>query len=387
MRSMKIRDVLIALAGVVFFHPAYGLIEELDLYAWQEGESLPKGWTSNKLNKAVEKGEMHGGAYFKIIGGQLKSPVFDSAIRSVTLYVSTSTPNPTRFVYLQPMRGGVPTSERIPVDKTLTREYEARTFEIDGLGADQFELNLDGSGNDGNWAIIYIIVRYGTPEVGENDGGPSGFWALSSFTPKPGIRRADFSPLGGVIPSVLSNVWQNGQTVRGFHAFYASKPCTNVRIGSPSSPGGLYVIVTNDVRGSLRALALHGTGDWEANLMLPVAIDAERRVERLCVDYRAWALGGTAQTDLNFSYRPLDDISDLKSELANEWTDVDGATWTSGEQNPMRTVDVPPDCLRDRKYICFRWWAPKQTHSSLMGVSDVRVSAEIEPSGFAVIIK
>lgn len=387
MHGMKIRDVFIALAGMVFFFPAYGLVEELDLYAWQEGEPLPKGWTSDKLNKAVEKGEMHGGAYFKIIGGQLKSPVFASPIRSVTLYVSTSTPDPTRFVYLQPMRGGVPASERIPVDKTPTREYEARTFEIGGLGADQFELDFDGSGSNGNWAVIYIIVRYGAPEVGENDGGSSGFWTLSSFAPKPGARRADFSPLGGVIPSVLSNVWQNGQTLGGFHAFYANNPCTNIRIGAPTSDGGLYVIVTNDVCGSLRALTLHGTGKWKASILLPIAIDAERRVERLCVDYRAWSLGGTVPTDLNFSYRPLDDISDLKGELTNEWTDVGGATWTSGEQEPMRTVDVPTDCLRGRKYICFRWWVPEQTYSSLMGVSNVRVSAEIEPSGFAVIVK
>ena len=387
MHDMKIRDVLIALAGVVFFHPAYGFVEELDLYAWQGGESLPKGWTSDKLNKAVEKGEMHGGAYFKIIGGQLKSPVFDSAIRSVTLYVSTSTPDPTRFVYLQPMRGGVPASERIPVDKTPTREYEARTFEIGGLGADQFELNLDGSGNDGNWAVIYIIVRYGTLEAGEDDGGPSAFWALSSFAPKPGVRRADFSPLGGVIPSVTSNAWQNGQTVSGFHAFYANKPCTNIRIGTSTSDGGLYVIVTNDVRGSLRALTLHGTGKGKASMLLPIAIDAERRVERLCVDYRAWSLGGTVPTDLHFSYRPLDDISDLKGELTNGWTDVKKAVWGSGEQESMRTVNLPPDCLRGRKYICLHWWVPKQPNSSLIGISNVRVSAEIEPSGFAVIVK
>ena len=147
------------------------------------------------------------------------------------------------------------------------------------------------------------------------------------------------------------------------------------------------MIVTNDVRGSLRALTLHGTRDCEGSLLLPIAIDVERRVERLCVDYRAWALGGTAPTDLNFSYRPLDDISDLKGELTNKWTDVEGAAWTSGEQEPIRTVDLPPDCLQNRKYICFRWWVPNRPHSSLMGISNVRVSAEIEPSGFAVIIK
>ena len=388
MHGMKIRNIFIAVLGAVFILPSYGLIEELDLYAWQEDEPLPRGWSSDKLKKAAEGKEMYGGAYFDAKAGWLRSPVFDFAIRSVTLYVSTSTPNPTRFMYLQPMRGGAPVSERISVEKTPTREYVARTFEIAGSGVDQFELNIDGSGSDGSWAVIYIIVRYGRLEAGEDDGKPSDFWALSSFAPKPGIRRADFSPLGGVIPGASSNLWQNGKTVRGFHAFAASDPCTGIKVGRPSSNTiGLYMIVTNDMGGSLRALAILGTSGGAADLLLPVALDHERRIERLSVGYRVWSLGGSVPTDLSFSYRFLDGLANLKDELAAKWTVVEEAAWCSDAPGSAQMVDIPPKRLCGQKCVCFRWGVADRAHSSIIGISDVRVSAELEPSGFAVIIK
>ena len=385
---MKIRNMLIALAGAAFFLPAYGLIEELDLYAWQEDEPLPRGWSSDKLKKAAEGKEMYGGAYFDAKAGWLRSPVFDSAIRSVTIYVSTSMPDPTRFMYLKPMCGGAAVSERIPVVTTPTRAYMEQTFELDGFAADQFELNIDGSGSDGSWAVIYVIVRYGRLEAGENDGKPSDFWALSSFVPKPGTRRADFSSLGGVIPGASSNLWQNGKTVRGFHAFAASDPCTGIKVGRPSSNAiGLYMIVTNDQSGSLRALAILGTSGGAADLLLPIALDHERRVEQMSVSYRAWSLGGTDTTDLNFSYRVLDGLSSLENELSAEWSVAEDAIWRSGDPDSVRTVDIPTKGLRGRKYVCFRWGVPGKSHSPIIGISDVRVSAKIEVSGVVVIIK
>lgn len=388
MSSMKIRNMFIALAGTVFFFPAYGLIEELDLYAWQKGESLPRGWSSDKLNKAAEGKEMYGGAYFDAKAGWLRSPVFDSAIRSVTIYVSTSTPNPSRFMYLQPMCGGAAVSERIPVVKTPTREYVEQTFEIDGFAADQFELNIDGSGSDGNWAVIYIIVRYGRPEAGEDDGKPSDFWALSSFVPKPGTRRADVSPLGGIIPGASSNLWQNGKTVRGFHAFFGDEPCTSIRNGGPASTaGGLYMVVTNDVRGSLRTLGLHGTGERTASLVLPIALDAGRRLERMSVSYRIWEQGKEGKSSsLSFACRTADDLETMDVTGAT-WSVFESADWASGDANAVRTVGLPVSTLRMAKYVCLRWQVPNQTDSSTIGISDVWVSAEIEPSGFAVIIK
>lgn len=380
--------MLIALAGAAFLLPAYGLIEELDLYAWQGSESLPRGWSSDNLNKAAEGGEMHGGAYFSAIASLLRSPVFDSVIRSVTIYVSTSSLDPSRFMYLQPMRGGVAVSERIPVAKTPIHEYVEQTFELDGFAADQFELKLDGSGNKGNWAIIYIIVRYGRPEAGENDGRSSDFWALSSFAPKPGNRRADFSPLGGIIPGSSSNLWQNGKTVRGFHAFFANEPCTNVRNGSPASTaGGLYMVITNDVRGSLRALALHGTGRQTASLILPIALDTGRRLERMSVSYRIWELGKEGRSSsLSFACRTADDLEPM-DVIGTAWCVFGSAAWKSGNANAARTVWLPVNPLRTAKYVYLRWQVPPQTDSSIIGISDVRVSAEIEPSGFAVFVK
>ena len=366
---------------------AFADVEELDLYAWQTNQPLPRAWTANLLKKGSDTGDWKGGCYFNSKEGWLQSPDFGADIRSITLYVATSSSNATRRLYIHPISNGVTNKQGIAIARTKTQLYVAQEFSLVGCGASRFILKFDDAGDSGNWGIIYIVVRYGTLDPNEKDVAPLDCWSLSSFVPRPGIRSADLSPLGGVIPSVLSNAWQNGQTVRGFHAFDGNNPCTNIKIGSSTSPGGLYVIVTNDMRGSLRALAIHGTSDRKASLLLPIALDAEGRIERLSVDYRAWSLGGTVPTDLNFSYRPLDDISDLKGELAKKWTDVQDATWRNGEQDPMRTVDIPPDCLRDRKYICFRWWVSDRSYSSIMGVSDVRVSAEVRPRGFAVLIR
>ena len=386
MHVMKIRDVIVALNWMLSVFPAFGLVEELDLYAWQTNQPLPRAWTAS-TSMLRKSDTWKGGVYFTSKSGWLQSPSFDANVRSVSLQVATSSPKPPRRLYLHPISNGITNEQGIAIDPTPTQSYVTQEFSLAEYMANQFVLKFDDVGDTGNWGLIYITVRYGSLDPGEKDDGTSGCWSMSSFAPRPGSRAVDFSPLGGVIPSVLSNVWQNGQTVSGFHAFYANKPCTNIRIGTSTSDGGLYVIVTNDVRGSLRALTLHGTGKGKASMLLPIAIDAERRVERLCVDYRAWSLGGTVPTDLHFSYRPLDDISDLKGELTNGWTDVKKAVWGSGEQESMRTVNLPPDCLRGRKYICLHWWVPKQPNSSLIGISNVRVSAEIEPSGFAVIVK
>ena len=385
---MHYQNTFIALVVTVFLLPAYGRVEELDLYAWRGGEPLPKGWSADKLNKAAEGKDMYGGAYFNAKTGWLRSPVFESAIRSVTIYVSTSTPDPTRLMYLQPMRGGAAVSERIPVEKTPTREYVQQIFEIDGFGADQFELNLDGSGSDGNWAIVYIIVRYGTPEAGEKGDGPSCFWALSSFAPKPGIRRADFSPLGGIIPGASSNLWQNGETVRGFHAFFGDEPCANIRNGSPTSTaGGLYMVVTNDVRGSLRALALRGTGKQTASLILPIELDASRRLERMSVSYRIWELRKEGRSSsLSFAWRTANDLEPL-DVTGTSWNAFESADWESGETNASRTVELPERALRTAEYVCLRWQVPQQTDSSIVGISDVSVAAAFYPSGFKILIR
>lgn len=388
MHGMKIRNIFIALLGAVFILPSYGLIEELDLYAWQEDEPLPRGWSSDKLKKAAEGKEMYGGAYFDAKAGWLRSPVFDSTIRSVTIYVSTSMPDPTRFMYLKPMCGGAAVSERIPVAKTPTRAYMAQTFELDGFAADQFELDIDGSGSNGSWAVIYIIVRYGRPEAGEDDGKPSDSWALSSFVPKPGIRCADFSPLGEVIPGASSNLWQNGETVKGFHAFFGDEPCASIRNGGPASTaGGLYAIITNDVRGSLRALALHGTGERTASLVLPIALDADRRLEQMSVSYRIWELGKEGRSaSLSFACCTADDLETMDATGVS-WVVLESAAWKSGDTNEVRAVGLPVGSFRAARYVCLRWQVPRQTNSSIIGISDVCVATESRPSGFKVLIR
>lgn len=383
---MKMRLFLSAVTIVLLSLPAFADIEELDLYAWQTNQPLPRAWTAS-TSMLRKSDTWKGGVYFTSKSGWLQSPPFAANIRSVLLYVATSSSDPSRRLYLHPISNGITNEQGIAVDPTPVQSYEAQEFSFAQYAANQFVLKFDDSGGSGNWGLIYITVRYGTPDPGEKDDGTSGCWSLSSFVPRPGNRTADFSPLGGVIPSVSSNAWRNGQTVRGFHAFSGDNPCTNIRVGTPSSTaGGLYVIVTNDVHGSCRALAVHGTSERKASLLLPIALNADYQLERMSVAYRIWELGKGKASSLSFAYCAIDDLESMDA-TGLPWDIVGSAAWESGDTNAVRTVEVPVNPFRVAKYACLRWQVPMQKDSPIIGISDVRVSVAVRPRGFAVLIR
>ncbi len=122
--------------------------------------------------------------------------------------------------------------------------------------------------------------------------------------------------------------------------------------------------------------------------MLPVELEAERRVGRLTVDYCVQELmNGVGKTsDLSFSYCALDDLTRMAAADV-EWTPVSSAGWSTGDTNLVRRVEIPPRTVRTSKYVCFRWSVPKEGNSSVVGLSEVKVSAALQPSGFVISVR
>ena len=367
--------------------PSFGYVEELDFHRWhEETQPLPNGWTHYKLKKGVETGVWDGGAYFESREGWLLSPVFRAGVRSVTVFVETSKEKPSRQLYLHPIAAGITNEQGIALSPTSSRHYVEQKFPFAQYGADQLLLKFADRGNDGNWGMIRIVVRYGDASTDEGTERPPRSWSLAAIARKPGYRDADLENLQYVYPD-KTNPWVNGETVDGFYAFSKDGPCANIRVGNPRSDDyGLYVIATNDVRGPLRALSLLGTSGSAMALMLPIALDAPRRVLRLSVDYRVWELSDGKSSLLSFSHGMLDDLK-LMNAPDVEWKAVETAAWRSGDTNAVRTVDLSVEFPHNRRFVCLRWHVPGQKSSPIIGISDVRVSAEIEPSGFAVIVK
>lgn len=386
MRSMKSKLMFLAMTCFLAFLSSFGYVKELDFHDWhEEADSLPGGWTHYKLKKGVETGVWKGGGYFESKDGWLLSPVFDADIRSVSLLVATSSPDPTRFMHLHPISNGVTNMDVFAVAVT-TSKYEEQVFQLEGYAARQIVFQFTGRGNTGNWGMIRIVVRYGDESTDEEEAVPLQSWSMAEIARKPGYRDADFGNLRYVYPE-KTNPWKNGETVNGFYAFSKDGPCTNIRVGNPRSDDyGLYVIATNDVRGALRALSLLGTSGSAMELMLPIALDTASPVERLSVDYRIWELANGKSSELSFSYRTLDDLETMNEKDA-VWTSVSNAVWETGDEDAVRTIDLPKEDVRGAEFLCLRWSVPKKESSSIVGLSDVRVSAEIEPSGFVLIVK
>ena len=386
MRSMKFNLMLLVIVGAL---TSFGYVEELDFHDWhKEADPLPGGWTHEKLKKGAETGNWDGGGYFESKDGWLLSPVFDADIRSVSLYVATSSFTPTRFMHLHPISNGVTNMDVFAVAVTTNRvyKYEEQVFKLERYAARQIVLQFTGSGNAGNWGMIRIVVRYGDESTDEKEAVPPQSWSIAAIARKPGYRDADFGNLQYVYPE-KTNPWVNGETVNGFYAFSKDGSCTNIRIGNLlSTYYGLYVIVTNDASGPLRALALLGTGGSAMALTLPIALDVPRRVERMSVGYRVWELANGKTSVLSLDYRILDDLETMG--IGEEgWTAVPEGEWRSKDTNVVRQVDLPVRLLQGAKFLCLRWSVPKKESSPIIGISDVRVSAKIQPSGFAVIIK
>ena len=378
---MKVRTFLVAVVGALSLLSAFGFVEELYLQEWAGGDRpLPGGWTHKKLIKG------DGGAYFSSREGWLQSPVFDAAIRTVKIEVYSTVDNPTRKLYLHPMTNGV-TEEGQEISPTEATAYAIREFPIEQYAANQFVIQFAPEGSSGNWWIRKVEVRFGDPGTDDVDAPRS--WSLSAFVPRPGFRAVDFSVLG-YVKADTANSWRNGLTIEGFHAFSDSGPCENIRLGNSSSPNfGLYAIAVDDAGSSAYALSVLGTSGSTMCLMLPIALDVERPLAQLSVEYRVWELSveGRSST-LSFSYRTLDDLATMSAKDA-VWESLSNADWSTGKDacGSSRTIELPVKNLRGAKFVCLRWSVQDKPNSSIVGISDVRVTGAVVPSGFMLTIR
>lgn len=382
-RDMKSQFLFSAVIGMLLIPPVFGHVEELDFHYWYSAElPLPGGWAHDRLYKGVEDGEWKGGAYFKYNEtGWLLSPVFSSPIRSVTLSVATTVPEPSSRLCLHPIVDGVTMESGMDILPTESRKYTEQVLLLNGCSANQFVLKFPMAGKAGNWGMERIIVRYG--DASTDDELPLRSWSIAEVARKPGYREADFALLQ-YIATEGSTPWRNGITVDGFHAFLAGESCTKISLASSATPrySGLYALDETEGEGTVRMLALKSSGDNSMSLMLPVALDAKRTVARLSVAYRVWGLPEGVSKAVIFSYRILNDLTQMTVKDA-EWKPFGDIV----DAKAVQSVELSSKDLRDGSYVCFRWHVPERENCPAIGISDVRVSAEIEPSGFAVIVK
>ena len=379
---MKVRTFLVAVVGALSLLSAFGFVEELYRQEWAgDGCPLPGAWTHYKLIKG------EGGAYFSSREGWLQSPVFDAAIRTVKIEVYSTSPNPPRRLYLHPIVNGVTEEQGHVISPTELKDYSIQEFAFEQRGANQFVIKFAPEGTTGNWWIRKVEVRFGDPGTDDEDVPRS--WSLSAFVPRPGSRAVDFSVLG-YVKADTANSWRNGLTIEGFHAFSDSGPCENIRLGNPESPNyGLYAITVDDAGSSAYALSLLGSSGGGMSLMLPIALDAERPLAQLSVEYRVWELPVDGRNStLSFSYRTLDDLATMSASDA-VWTFVGGADWSTGENacGAIRAIELPVKNLRGAKFVCLRWSVQDKAKSSIVGISDVRVAGAVVPSGFMLTIR
>lgn len=378
---MRMRTFLVAVVGALSLLSAFGFVEELYLQEWAgDGSPLPGGWTHYKLNKGK------GGGYFDSREGWLQSPVFDAAIRTVKIEIYSTVGNPTRKLYLHPMTDGT-AKEGLAISPTEAAAYMIQEFALEPYGANQFVIKFAPEGSTGSWWIRKVVVHFGDPGTDDEDVPRS--WSLSAFVPRPGFRAIDFSVLG-YVKADTANSWRNGLTIEGFYAFSDSGPCENIRLGnSSSSYSGLYAIAVDDAGSSAYALSVLGTSGSTMCLMLPIALDVERPLAQLSVEYRVWELSveGRSST-LSFSYRTLDDLATMSASDA-VWTFVGDADWSTGKNacGAIRTIELPVKNLRGAKFVCLRWSVQDKAKSSIVGISDVRVAGAVVPSGFMLTIR
>ena len=381
---MKSQFLFSAVIGMSLIRPVSGHVEELDFHYWYSAElPLSGGWTHDRLYKGVEGRDWKGGAYFKYNEmGWLQSPVFSSPIRSVTLSVATTVPAPSRRLCLHPVVDGVAMEQGMEILPTESRKYVEQVFQFDGCRASQFILKFPRAGDEGNWGMERIVVRYGDAST-DDEVRLLRSWSVSEIVRESGCRRADFTLLQYVRPGVTTP-WKNGVSIDGLHAFADSEPCMEIHCATNFSPAtsGLYSLTVTNGDLTVRTLAMRGTSGKAMSMILPIALDAGRRVRRLSIGYRVWAPTAESRSILSFAYRPLDDLAKM-----NDLSAAGEAVAATEDEDGSYFADVPSSVLRSSRFVCFCWSLPKVPNNPAIGISDVCVSAELLPSGFSVIIK
>ena len=383
--------LLVATFAVAVVH---GGEVELDLQAWDGESELSGGWTQTKLKKSST---YNNGAQFSGAEYSLTSPRFSGTVQTVSVRLTCSADNPVRILKLIPILSDGSAGEPQDFNEPeTTGSYEWQVKDIELCGVDRFMIGLN-SGSTGNWYVMSVKVTYDetnpvvhpdpvVPEPTEEPCLISNCWKVSEFTKMKGgkfFHDADFTYLATVRKETD---WVNGVSVDSFYSFDAGTPSTRIKNATASSTyHGLYAIHTNDEQGAVSALGLLVSRDAAMEMLLPVELDAEKKVRGITLDYRCWQPKiGTEDTTLSFGWCVADALDDIEKA---EWVSASEGDYSGGGGGLVKKVEIVGRALRGARFLCFKWSVPKQANSSLLGISDVRVTADCSQPGFAVQIR
>ena len=392
---MRFQTPILSLVASLFSVVARGSSVTVSFYALDSLSEMTAGWTSSGVSLSSKTGDYKGGLMFSGVKHWLRSPRFGFAIESVSVWFTCNMDGggeASRYLALHPCFGDVEADAVRFNEPRWATSYQEQTFSDFGGDTDEFVIRLDGTGRDGNWYVKEVAVTYDDerpvshekpdePDVGTHM-SLTNRWKVSEFVKVGGgkfAHDADFSPL---IPIVQLTDWTNGETVDSFYGFSEGAALDCIRQARASAViGGLYAIQTNGVGG----LAVLGTKSGDASFMLPLELDAEQKARSIVVAYRCWQPKvGTADTTLAFNWCATDSLDEMEKV---QWVPATDGDYSGGGFGVLKTVEIPGHDFKGAKFICFRWGVPKQSNSSLLGISDLRITADLGQPGFAVMIK
>ena len=367
----------------------------IDLASWDGTSDLPGGWTQKGLSHSATTGDYKGGAQFASESGDwLRSPQIGYLITSVkaevAYYIGEGKPL-TRTLTVRPVVNGTNVEEPVPFAKPCyIRDYETQELDIASVGADAFVMKLEGSGSSGTWYVREIVVTYDEshpvehpvePEPEPFHLGLTNCWKVSGFVKGESgcfSRHEDFSALR-FVKGDQYNAWTNGISVESFHAYSSTGACDRIRLANAGSYlCGIYAAVTNECY----SVAVLGVKKLGMDLILPIEFDQERSLSELVVEYDAWQFTAKNPTTLTFSACAVETLAAADSA---DWIVSD--VYTSGVSSVSRIIRFPPKSLSKTRYMCFRWSVPKQSGSSMLGITDLQVTARSRSEGCLLLIR
>lgn len=391
---MRFSFRIISLVATFAVAVVHGGEAEINLQTWDGESALPGGWTQTRLKKSSTYND---GAQFSGAEYSLTTPQFGYAILSVSVKLTCSASNPERILKLIPVNPDGTEGDALSFDSpALAKNYETQVKDIELLGVDQFRIGVS-SGRTGYWYVLSVKVAYdeGNPTVRldpveleplEEPCLVSNCWKVSEFTKVKGgkcIHDADFSYLATV---KKETDWVNGVSIDSFYSFDAGTPSTRIKNATASSTyHGLYAIHTNDEHGVISALGLLPSGDAAMEMLLPVELDAEKKIRGVTVAYRCWQPKiGTAKTTLSFSWCAAGALAEINKA---GWVSATEGDYSGGSEDSLKSVEIAGRTFKGARFLCFKWSVPKQANSSLLGISDLRVTTDCSQPGFAVQIR
>ena len=385
--SIRILSLVATFAAAV----AHGGEAEINLQSWDGTSDLQGGWTQTKLKKSSTYND---GAQFSGVDYSLISPQFTGTVQTVEVELTCSAEAPARILKLIPINPDG--SEGEAQDFAFPRNkgsYETQVKDIELCGVDQFKIGMNSG--TGNWYVLSVKVTYDETKPIDHPPKPepvvehislTNCWKVSQFVKLKGgkcFHDADFSYLATV---KKETDWVNGISIDSFYSFDDGKPSTRIKNATASSKyHGLYAIHTNDEQGVINALGLLPSGDAAMEILLPVELDAEQKVNGITLEYRCWQPKiGTEETTLSFSWCATDTLDEIGKA---GWVLASEGDYSGGGDGPVKNVEIAGRDFRGAKFLCFKWSVPKQPNSSLLGISDMRVTADLDQPGFALLIR